>query len=88
MKRLAGTFLSRITHIAARAGIHRTNEHKSGWIHATALYTIDRDNTVFERLTKSLKNSLWKFKHFIEEKYSFVSQGNLARLGVASSADD
>src|ERR1019366_3612844 len=73
---------------AAGAGIHRGREHKARGKSQRHGGACDANGAIFERLAHDIENIARKFREFIEEENSVMSERNLAGAGNCSAADE
>ena len=66
--------------VAARAGVHRPDEDKSGRELGTCLSTNQRDQPFLERLTKGLERPVIELRQLVKEQNTAVRQCDLTRL--------
>gem|GEM_PF-5233003 len=77
-----------VSEMSARTWIECTDEDEFRWIRITRIDPIDRDLTVFERLSEHLEEMGIKFEELIEEENSLVRETDLSGTRVSSSSDD
>lgn len=87
MRATAAGFL-RISHIATRTRIHRSDEREPTGISTAHVYTVYRDLTVFEGLSQSLEEGLIEFEELVKKEYSLMSERYLSWFRISSSSDD
>lgn len=81
------TFVIGVAEVATGAGIHGTDEHKTGWISEVLVGTSERDLAILQRLSKGFNDSSRIFGEFVEEENTVVSEGNFARKSLAAASE-
>lgn len=84
----AGAFLGGMIIVAARAGVHRGDEHEAGGVVDGVARTRDGDVAVFERLAHDLEHLSRKFGELVEKQHAVVGQRYFARARVIAAADE
>ncbi len=82
----ADTLLFFVSEKSAWTRIEGTYEYKLCRIIIARIDSIDAYLAIFERLSEHLEEFPWELEEFIEKEYSLVSEANLARTTLASSA--
>jgi len=73
--------------IAARTGIHSSNEHKVRRKGDATLCTTDGNYLVLQGLTQHLEVGLSELRKLIEKEHATMAQAYLARPGPSPAAD-
>ena len=74
--------------IAAGAGVHGGDEHKTAGVVDGVLGTADGDVAVFKRLAEHFEGALIKLRKFVEEQNPVMSQRDFSWLWIGASAHE
>ncbi len=88
LARGAGTFVSLVAEIAARAGVHGGNKDEISRVSDTLIDAADGNLMVFEGLPESFENGAGVFGDFIEEENAVMGERDFARGGAISATND
>ena len=73
--------------MAARAGVHGSNQHEACRISIAGADTGNGHFAVFKRLAQRIKSLFAELGDFVEKEDAVVSQRDLARAGIMSATD-
>src|SRR5262245_50125248 len=83
----ATAFAFQVAKVAARAWIHRSDEHELGGESDAARSTGNRDFPIFEWLAHYLQCRSFEFRQFIEEKDAVVSEAHFTGIWKRPAAE-
>ena len=83
---VTGTFLDRVAIVAARAGIHGSDELEIGWKCERSLGAADRNQLIFDRLAHHFQHARAELGQLVLKEHAAVRQADLAGLGPVAAA--
>src|SRR5207344_3200497 len=86
--RRAAALGGRVTAPAARAQVHRRDEHEAGRKDDASSGPRDRYEAVLQRLAQRLERRTLELGELVEEQHAAVREARLARPEVRPAADD
>src|ERR1044072_7288901 len=73
---------------AARARVHRRDEHEASGVRDRCLRARDDDATVLERLTQGFERVTRKLEQLVEKQHALMRETDLARPRRRAAADE